>query len=258
MGGGRWEAAGARKAAEGGLQRRDATAVGRVAKRAAQVVAESERRHAGRQRRGLATARTTGGEVGRPGVAGEAVEWVVRADPQPQLGQVRACQRDRSGGLHALDHRGVDRRHRFGEGRHALGGGRAGAVQVLLDGERHAVEGPQGSAGRHSSIGGVCAGPGTVGQHANDRVEVSVHLVDPGKVGVDHLPAGGLAAGDHRRQLVRCPSPQFVNHGGIETGSTSRCPPGRRYRRAWSTRRPSSVALPVPVRDRSGRPRHGR
>ena len=84
-------------------------------------------------RAGLAAARPAGRDVGAPRVAGQPAQRRVGVHAQPEVGQVRAGERDRAGGPHALDDRGVDRDDGIGEGRHTLGRRPAGDVDVLLD-----------------------------------------------------------------------------------------------------------------------------
>ena len=131
---------GVRHDARGRLDRGDAAAVGGVAQRAADVVAEPERAHPAGQRGGLAAARAAGGDGRVPRVAGQAAQRGVGVHAQAEVGQVGPGERDRPGRAHPLDHRRVDRGDGLLERRHPVGGGRAGDVDVLLDGDRDAVE----------------------------------------------------------------------------------------------------------------------
>ena len=60
----------------------------------------------------LAAARAARGDVRVPRVAGEPAQRGVGVDPQPEVGQVRAPDRDRARRAQALDHRRVERRRR--------------------------------------------------------------------------------------------------------------------------------------------------
>ena len=106
----------------------------------------------------------------------------------------------------------VDRRDRLGQDRQALGGRRAGQVDVLLDREGHAVERPERLAGGHGRVGRCRTGAGLVGQHAHDGVQRAVHLVDARQVGFDDLGRRDLLAPDRRRQLECRPAPQLLAH----------------------------------------------
>ena len=83
-----------------GFQRGDPAAVGWIAQRSTDVVAEPEGRHAGRQGRRLTAARAARRQVGVPRVAGAAAERVVGVETYAHLRQVRAPQGNATGALH--------------------------------------------------------------------------------------------------------------------------------------------------------------
>jgi hypothetical protein len=200
--------------ARGGLDGGDTAAVGRVAQRSADVVAKTEWAHPRRQRSALAAARPACCATGHPRVVGDAVQARFGEHPQPEVGQVGAADGDGTCGTHPLDHRCIDRRDRVGERCERLRGGRAGEVDVLLHRDRHTVERAERFARSDGAVGRLGCGTGLVVEATDDGVELWVHLVDAGQVGVDHLTAAHLSPGDHLGQFERPVTPQLGAHSG--------------------------------------------
>ena len=203
---------GRRDPPHGGLERGDAAAVRRVAERTADVVAQADRRHARGQRRGFAATRPAGRQVGVPRVPGEPAQRAVGVDAQAEVGQVGPPDRDGSRGPHALDDGGVGRGHGVGQRRHALGGGRALHVDVLLDREGHPVEHAQGLACRPALVGAPGRGERRLGQHDGDGVQGRVHRLDALEVGGHDLLRRHRSGGDEAGQVAGAAAPQLVGH----------------------------------------------
>ena len=182
------------------LDRGDPAAVGRVAQRAADVVAEPERAHPGGDRRRLAAARAAGGDVGVPRVPGHPVQRRIGLHPQAEVGQVRPPEQDRPCRPHPLDDRRVHRRDRLRTPRHPRGR-RAGDVDVLLHRERHAVQRTERQPVGHRPIGvgGLVGGARERGR--DHRVERPVHVLDASEQAGEHLRARHLLPGDEVGQF---------------------------------------------------------
>jgi hypothetical protein len=129
-------------------------------------------------------------------------------DAQPEVGQVRPADRDRSGRAQALHLRGVDRRHRVGQGGDARRRRGARDVDVLLDGERHAVQRTRAGV----RVRGVRRRPRLLRHHHGDRVQVRVHGLDALQVRVHDLARGDGAFRDHPGQLDGATAPQLLGH----------------------------------------------
>ena len=128
-----------------------------------------------------------------------------------EVRQVRAGERDGAGLTQPGDHRRVGRGDLLGQGGDAPGRGRAGHVDVLLDGERHAGQRPERLAGGDRPVDRGGGGAGLVGQRHGHRVEVRVDLLDAGQMGLDHLGRRDLAGGDHPGQLSGALAVQLVH-----------------------------------------------
>ena len=182
--------------AGGGLDRTDTATGRRVAQRTADVVAETERRHAARERRAFAPAGAAGSAVRVPRVVRDAVQRALGGDAQPEVGEVGAPDRNGAGSTGPLHERRIGGRDRFGECHDGLRRGCPGDVDVLLDRHGYAVQRTQRFARGYGAVGGV-GGDESLRVHApHDCVQVRVDLVDASEMGNDHLPAGDLLAGD--------------------------------------------------------------
>ena len=192
------------------LDRGDAAAVGRVAQRAADVVAEPERAHPAGQRRALAAARSAGGDGRVPRVAGQAAQRRVGVHAQAEVGQVGPGERDRPGRPHAARRPG--RRSaamRVLERRHAVGRGRAGDVDVLLDGDRHAVERRRGRRRRRRPGRLASAAAAASGSRATTALRSPLTCSIRAREGVEDLAARRLLLADHVGELQRAQLPEF-------------------------------------------------
>ena len=107
----------------------------------------------------------------------------------------------------------VDGRDRVGEGRHPVVGRAAREIDVLLHGERDAVQRPEWLTRRQRRVCGAGGGSRLVAEDAGDRVEVRVDVRDAREIRVDHLRGGGFLARDDRRQLGGSLLPE-LGHGG--------------------------------------------
>ena len=207
----RWDDRRHRHHADRRLDRCDAAAVGRIAQRAADVVAESDRAHTRCDRRCFATARPTGGRVRIPGIPGETVEGRVGVDAQPEVGHVRPRERDGARGPHSLDRRRVDRSHRLGECRHALRRRTSREVDVLLDRARHAMEYAELVAGCYRPVGRVRRDPRLVIEPPDDCVQMRIDRLDPFDVCLEYFAARRVAQLDLLREFECAQLPEFAH-----------------------------------------------
>ena len=128
-------------------------------------------RHARGQRAGLAAAGAARGHVRVPRVAGQAAQRRVGVDAQPEVGQVRAADRDRARGAQALDLRRVDRRDRLGQRRHARTSSAVPATSMFsLTVNGTPCSGPR-ALGRRASAASAAARASSAST-THDRVEV--------------------------------------------------------------------------------------
>ena len=125
---------------KGGLQHADPAALGRPAQRSEPIVAQPQRTHAGGQGRGLAAAGGAGGSGAVPGVDGCSPQFAVGVPTQGEVGTVGAADGDRPGSPQPLHGGCVQRRICVHQGLDAQRSWRTDQVEVLLDGEGHAVE----------------------------------------------------------------------------------------------------------------------
>ena len=225
----------------GRLDRGDAAAVGGVAQRAAEVVAQPERRHAAGQGTGLAAARAAGRHARVPRVAGEAVQGRVGVHAEPEVGQVGAGEGDGAGGAHALDDGRVEGGDGVGRRRARPGGGPPGDVDVLLHRDRHAVQWSSESRRRRRRPGRrrrrrlSASSP----RPATTALSHRVDGIDAVEQGVQHLPARRLPLADHRRPS---PGPPVATARSSPHHGRPMEPPG------WIGARPRTLpAAVVPV-----------
>ena len=97
---------------------------------------------------------------------------------QAEVGQVGATDGNRPGAAQPFDDGCVGAGDGVGKGQDRLGGRRAGEVDVLLDGERHAVQRAEVVATDDRPVGRVSGGAGLVVEAADDGVEGRVDVVD--------------------------------------------------------------------------------
>ena len=170
-----------------GADRGDAAGRGRLAQRAADVVAETDRTHAAGERSRLAAARAAGRAPGMPGISRQPMQRTRGVNAQRHVRQIGAGDRYRAGGAHSLDNRRVDRHHGLRQRRHAPRRGQAGHVDVLLHREGHPVQGANAVAGGHLAIRRDRRGAGSVLEHLHDRVQRRIDGIDPCQMRLHHL-----------------------------------------------------------------------
>ena len=137
--------AGGRDHAEARLQADDIAEAGRHAARARRVGAERERHQPGRDRDARARAGPAGNELWVERIARHPIGRAHADETGRELVEIGLADRDRAGGAQPL-HAGRVGLRRVGEGRARGGGRQAGDIDVVLDGERHAVERQRGVA----------------------------------------------------------------------------------------------------------------
>ena len=100
-------------------------------------------------------------------------------------------------------------RIRVGQRLESLRRRRAGDVDVLLDGEGHAVERRQVSASGDRTVGRLGRFQRLLGQDDDNGVDRRVDRLDPPQVGLDDFLTGGLPGSDRFGQLGGAHAPQF-------------------------------------------------
>lgn len=169
------------------LEAGDAAERGRDLHAAAEVGAEPQRRPARGDDRSLAAAADAGRAAQVPGVVRPAVERIVRFQVEQGPRDVRRPEYDRPGGPQPRHVFVVLGRERVGPRRQAEGRGRAGEVQRLLHGDRHAVQRASALTPGDRGVGLAGFGAGPRRRRVDDGIEGGVDRLDAPKVGVHHL-----------------------------------------------------------------------
>ena len=86
----------------------------------------------------------------------------------------------------------------------------AGLIEVVLDGEGHAVKRPQLGAALDRGVGGLGRGPRLVGEHDRHGVDLGVHRADPRQVRLDDLERAHLPLRDRLGELARAGAPELA------------------------------------------------
>ena len=181
-----------------------------------------------------------GDRSGVEGVAGGAERRVLPGGAERELVQVALADDDRAGRPEPRYYRRVSDRR--GTARNPGGGGgrRAGEVDDVLDGHRHAVQGAAIPARGDLPRRRVGLGPGCVVQHDGEGVEGLVAGADAFEGGVDHLSDRRLAGPDRGREPVQRLVAPRCRHGssrlldGGAGGTASRFQDAPRSRRVAS------------------------
>ena len=203
-------------AAERGPDRRHAAGVGRVAQRAAEVVAVRDRADAERHRGGGAARRAARRVRVRPGILRQAAQRVVGEPAVAELRRVRATDDDRAGLAQVGDHRRVGLRDQVLVGDQPVRRRLSGLVDVLLDRHRHAVQRAEAHAAGDDRVGAFRGFEGVLRQIDRDRVDARVggmHAVDGG---LRRLDAADFAPLDRGGEVDGAPAPQgraYVHFG---------------------------------------------
>jgi hypothetical protein len=217
----------ARKRNEAGrrLEAEHPAASGGNPDRASAVGPERDRSHAGGYRCRTSAARSAGGALGRPGIAGHAEcrrlgEW-----PDRQLGHLRFAHHHAASGAQpphqlVVGLRGAVRRCHRAEPR-----GKTEHVDVVLDRHRNAGERPPPSL--RVLVDGARIQKHSLAVHHPERAELAVELLDPGEMRQRQFFGARLAAAHEDGDLERG---QFAvrQHGlrrytrSLATGATQR------------------------------------
>ena len=194
---------GARHPPDGRLQPEEAGVRGGPPDRAAAVGAERQRRHAARDRRDGAAARSAGRQRRVPGVARRAEERVVGVALQGQLGDIGLAEDDGAGAAQPRHRQLVGVRNEVGVEPRAPGRAQAPDEQVVLDRHRNAVEGAQRRALRPARGARPRRRAGALRIERDDRIQHRVQPPDARLGGVERLERRERALGEERRQLRR-------------------------------------------------------
>ncbi|MGA2126396.1 MAG: hypothetical protein ABSG76_09615 [Xanthobacteraceae bacterium] len=190
-------------AAGRGTNRCDPACIGRIAQRAAGIVAQPERTHAGGESGGFATAGSAGGPIGIPGISRETVKRADGVSAQRHVRQIGAADRYRAGRAHALDDRCIRWRHGVCQRRHPPGRGQAGQIDIFLHREGNAMQGPDRLAGGDLPVGRDGAGAGLVGHDPDHGVESGICRIDASQMRIDHFYRAQLPTRNPLRQISR-------------------------------------------------------
>ncbi len=163
--------------------------------RAAAVAAHAGGHHAGGHRH----RRTSAGAARRaravPGVAGDAAVVGLGVGPGAELGHRGLADHDRAGRPESADHLAVGR-HRGAVAAAAEGGHRAGDVELLLDGDRDAVQRAERATAALRRVACRRLGERLPLEHHREGIESGVVLTDPRQRGLDLGPRAGLPRRD--------------------------------------------------------------
>ena len=172
------------------------------AQRAADVIAEPERRSAGRDHGRLAAARAAARSRQIPRIVGPAVQWVVGLGIDHELRHIGLGDRNRArrapsrhiGIVAALD---VVTARRQSERRC-----RAGEIEAFLDGHRQAGKRAECVAAGQRLVDVRGGRSGALRQIRGDGVERAIDGLEPGNKMLDHLGGRELARGDAGHDLA--------------------------------------------------------
>ena len=194
------------------FQADDTAVVGRKPDRPAQVASDTERRQAGRRRRGLSPARAAGAALEIPRVARAPEDEVVGLPPEREVRQVRLGERDAARLDQPRDHHCVALGHVVGEQARAPCRPDPRGVERVLDRERDAVKRRHVVAARQRRL--RVAGPLLhAGHRGDERVHPRVQLLGSLDQGANDLDRRELAGADSRRQVGRSQIGDLVVHG---------------------------------------------
>ena len=136
---------------------------------------------------------------------------IVGEPPEAEFRSVGAADDDGAG----LPEMGNDRRvlagHMIREGWNAVGGRLPGHVDILLDGDRNAMQWSDRSSGRHDLIGGARRTACLVIHAHRDGVHMPIDLVHAGDVALHHLESTHLPSADRRHRLSGAPLPPVLH-----------------------------------------------
>ena len=196
-----------------GPQAIDASAIGRIAHRACDVIAVRDRAHArGHCRRGT-TARAARGVLTRPGVERAAMQVVVGEPAKRESRRVGATEDHRSGAPKVGHDRTVVGRHRITQGHDAVGGRAATLIDVHLGGHRHPVQHAKHLAIGDRPIGSIGSGECAVVQDLDDRIKPRIDLGHTLQTRLGRLAARNAVRADGVRQVGGRPAPERFGHG---------------------------------------------
>jgi hypothetical protein len=190
----------------GRLEPEHAAEVGRHADGAAEVGADVERREAGGQRGGGASARSTRRARAVVRVERTAEQVAVRLDVHRHVG---LAEQDAARAAQPFGDRTVAAGHVMSERLEAGGGAHAGRRMHVLERERHAVQIPPRQAALERDIGGARPLQRALGVEGDDGVE-RLEPVDASEVGLDDLARRGATLADHPGQLGRREGSQIL------------------------------------------------
>ena len=201
----------------GGLDAVDAAEAGGDADGASAVGAGGEGAEARYEGRARASAGAAAGALGVPGVAAGIAEEVLRGAGLAELGGVGLAEDDGTGLPDAVDDDGVFVGDVVSEDVTAHGAADALGELQVLDGDGHAVEGPEVVTAGHGCFGGGSGFSGEVGTDCQIGVQLGVKGVDAVEEEVGQFSGGEFLGCDH--------VPDFPCGGECEIGGVHRAPP---------------------------------
>ncbi len=242
-----------RHAPERRLDAEHAAKARRHADRSAAVVAERDRPDAGGKRRRAAAARSAGGARQVPRIACRALEAAV-GEPAPAEFRQRGLAEDCCAGLAQPRHdRRIRRSRRVGRGQRAVAGGKPRNVDIVLDGDRRAVERAPWRARAPACLGPVGGCKRAVAVDDLERVEMRFELRDPIEMMLGHRDRRERSCCVALAEPGKREKADVVGHvGAARRVKHERAPPAPCGLR-WGSVRRAAARDPVPGRAPSAR-----
>ena len=126
---------------------------------------------------------------------------------QRHVGHIGPPDRHRAGRAHPLDDWRIEWNHGLSESRQSPCGRRASEIDVLLDGEGHAMQRSERFFGGDLPIRLIGAHARLLRQDLDDGIEFRIDRRDPSEMRLDDLAARHLFPGDESRQIARRTAP---------------------------------------------------
>ena len=167
------------------------------------VGAEAERRTAGGDNRGLATAAAARRARKVVGIIGPPVDQIVRLGRAREFGHIGLAKDDAAGRTQPCDRGGVRLGHEIGSALGAAGADHTGGFQRVLDGDGDAVKRTLDFAAGERRVGFIGLFPRRLRGQLNDRIEFGVDLGDPLQMRLDDLPGAPFLRSNSFSKLAR-------------------------------------------------------
>ena len=185
----------------------NAIAMRRPAQRAADVVAMRDGADAGGDRRTRAARGAAAGDVRVPGIERQSVQRIVGEAAEREFRRVGEAENDRAGLLQVTHHGRIRRRDEVLVGGNAVEIGPAFVVDVLLDGDGHAVQQAEFAALGALLVGRMRGLQRVLAEIDDDRIQPGIDRMHPLQMRLDGFHRGDCAGADRSRGLHCRPLP---------------------------------------------------